>query len=214
MTDKVKQTVDDGKFVAYSYRLTNADGGDLLFEATTDAPDVMIYGNNPEVVPGLLVAIKGLSKGDKFDVTLPPAAGFGDVSADLVMHLPHDVFLNDEGKFPEEVKEGAELPMMTNTGQLVRGKVLKIIPEEVVMDFNHPFGGKTVRFEGEIVEVRDATPEEIAASKGEGCGCGCGCSHDSCVSGSCGCGDGHDDCGCGGDASSDACSCGDGCGCH
>lgn len=209
MSEK-ENKVGDGKLVAYAYKLIDTANGNVLFEATADAPDVMIYGDNPEVVPGLLVALKGLGKGDKFDVTLPPAAGFGDVSSDLVMHLPHNVFLNEEGKWPEEVKEGAELPMMTNTGQLVRGRVLKITPEEVVMDFNHPFAGKTVRFDGEVVEVRDATPEEIEASKGHGCGCGC--NHDGC-----GCGDGcdcgnheGDNCGCtdGGD-----CSCGDNCDC-
>ena len=72
------------------------------------------------------------------------------------------------------------------------------------MDFNHPFAGKTVEFAGEVVEVRDATEEELHPHHGCG-GCGCGKHQDD----SCGCGD---DCGCGGHSDSN-CGCGDSCGC-
>ena len=60
--------------------------------------------------------------------------------------------------------------MMTAEGFRVEGKVLEITPDKIKMDFNHPFAGLTVRYEGVIDEVRDATPEELKPS----CGCG-GC---------------------------------------
>ena len=74
--------------------------------------------------------------------------------------------------------------------------------ELAAMDFNHPFAGMTVDFDGEIIEVRDATEEELHPKHG----CGCGCSHHG------GCDDG---CGCHGDeGGKEGCGCGDGCGCH
>ena len=89
-----------------------------------------------------------------------------------------------DGELAEEVKVDAELPMMTQEGFRVLGKVLDITDSNVRMDFNHPFAGLTVRYDGEIVEVRDATPEELKPVHS----CGCGCGHDHCS-------EDHDHCG-------------------
>lgn len=188
------EKVEEGKYVAYSYKLYNDANGELLFETPEGQPDVMIYGLSHDVVPGLIVAMKGLSAGDKFSVTLPAEAAFGQRFDDNVIKLDKNLFLVD-GKLAEALKVGAELPMMTEQGFMVKGKVLEIGDNEVTMDFNHPFAGLTVKFDGEIIEVRTPTPEEIAALQNPGCGCGChgGCGDGECGD-SCGCGDEHCDC--------------------
>ena len=89
-----------------------------------------------------------------------------------------------DGKLAEEVQVGKVLPMMTAENFRVEGMVTEI-GDKIKMDFNHPFAGLTVRYEGEIVEVRDATPEDLP--QGGCCGGGCGCSG-GCDSGSCGSG--------------------------
>ncbi len=179
-------------FVAYSYKLYNDADSSLLFEAKADAPDVMIYGVSQEVVPGLISAIDGLSEGDKFDVTLPPAAAFGERYTENVLSLEKEIFERD-GELAEEVKPGAELPMMTAEGYRIIGRVVEVGETHVKMDFNHPFAGLTVRYEGRIEQVRKATPDELQPSHrcgcGGGCGEGCGNNGDSCSSGGC-CGDG------------------------
>lgn len=40
-------------------------------------------------------------------------------------------------------------------------KVLKIADEKVTMDFNHPLAGQNLHFNGEILDVRAATKEEL-----------------------------------------------------
>lgn len=188
MSETKKEIVGPGKFVAYSYKLYNDADGLLMFEAPESAPDVMVYGVNNEVVPGLAAVMEGLAKGDKFEVTLPPAAAFGDRNEEYVLVLDKEVFMRD-GKLAEEVKEGAVLPMMTAEGYRVQG-VVKKIDDKITMDFNHPFAGLTVRYEGKIEEVRDATPEELKPAQGCGgcCGGGSGdCGDGSCGGGSCGC---------------------------
>ena len=196
-----KEIVGPGKFVKYAYKLYSEPDGELLFETPGDAPDELVYGVSHEVVPGLIAAIKDLAAGDKFSVTLPPAAAFGDRYDDNVVELEKVIFERD-GKLADEVVVGAELPMMTAEGFRIVGKVLEITDKTIKMDFNHPFAGKTVKYEGEIVEVRDATPEELKPVGG------CCCGHDHCGDGGCGdhCGDG----GCGNDDSKSGC-CG---GCH
>lgn len=180
--------VEEGKFVAYSYKLYDDDNGALLFETPEGQPDVMIYGLSHDVVPGLVAAMKGLKAGDRFTVELPAEAAFGERFDDNVIKLDKELFMRD-GQLAEAVKVGTMLPMMTEQGFQVQGKVLAITDNEVEMDFNHPFAGLKVRFEGEVDEVRDATPEEIAALQSHGCGCGChgGCGDSSCGDG---CGDG------------------------
>lgn len=180
--EKTNEKVGPGKFVEYSYKLYNDSDNKLLFETPKDAPDEMVYGITPGIVPGLLNVMEGLSKGDKFEITLPPVAAFGDKNDELVMTLDKEIFMRD-GKLAEEVKVGKVLPMMTADNLRVEGTVTEI-GDKIKMDFNHPFAGLTVRYEGEIVEVRDATPEDLPQG---GCCGGCGGSG-GCDSGSCGSG--------------------------
>ena len=180
-----KEKVGSGKFVAYAYKVYDAKSGELLFEATKDEPDVMVYGISQEVIPGLIAAMKDLSAGDKFSVTLPPEVAFGERYEENVVELDPEIFMQD-GKIVPEVKVGAELPMMTQEGFRVLGRVLEVGPK-VKMDFNHPFAGRTVTYDGEIVEVRDATPEELQPVGG------CGCGHDHCGDHEGGCCGGHHD---------------------
>lgn len=184
MSDNKKEIVGPGKFVAYSYKLYNAENGKLLFETEAKTPDYMVYGVSHEIVPGLINALSGLSKGDRFETTLPPEAAFGQRSEEYLLELDRDIFMRD-GKLAEEVKPGAQLPMMTAEGYRVMGTVLEV-GKKIKMDFNHPFAGLTVTYKGEVEEVRDATPEELKPTGCGGCGgCGGDCSDDG---GSCGCG--------------------------
>lgn len=197
-----KQIVGPGKFIAYAYKLYNDKNNEILFETPEDAPDVMVYGVSHEVVPGLIEAMKGLSEGDKFSVTLPPEAAFGPRYEENVIKLEKNIFMRD-GELVSEVVVGAELPMMTQEGMMVKGRVIDITPEHVQMDFNHPFAGLTVRFEGEVDTVRDATPDELKPHT-----CGCGCYHsegDHQCGGHCE-GDCHDE-------GHEGCGCNGGCGC-
>lgn len=181
-----KEVVGPDKFVKYAYKLYSYPDGELLFETPKDAPDELVYGVSHDVVPGLLAAMKDLGAGDKFSVTLPPEAAFGDRYDNNVVVLEKEIFERD-GKLAEEVKVGAELPMMTAEGYRIIGKVLDIDDKGIKMDFNHPFAGKTVKYEGEVIEVRDATPEELKPAGG------CCCGHDHCGEG-CGDGCGDHDC--------------------
>ena len=92
---------------------------------------------------------------------------------------------------------GAYVPMMTADGFRINGLVKEVKPDSVVLDFNHPLAGSAVRFDGTILAVRDATPEELHPA--HGCHCG---------SGDCHC---DSDCNC--DNTSGGCHCDDTCNC-
>lgn len=187
------ETIDNGKFVAFSYKVTDDATGKLLFEAKENAPDMMVYGVTREILPGLAATLKGLKAGDRFSVTLPPAVAFGERSDDNIIEVPIEAFMRD-GKMADEVAVGAALPMMTAEGYTVTGIVNEIGEKGVKMDFNHPFAGLTVSFEGEVQEVRPATEEELNPHHGGCCG---GCADGHCAGEHCSdghCADGHCSC--------------------
>ena len=65
-------------------------------------------------------------------------------------------------KLGKRIRVGATVPMMTNDGRVVPGRVLEINDEKVKMDFNHELAGKTLHFTGEVLAVREATDKELA----------------------------------------------------
>lgn len=191
--ENTEQKAGPDKYVEYAYKLYNEENNELLFEATREHPDAMLFGMSPDIVPALEAAMDGLKAGDKFETVLPPDAAFGHRSEEMIMELDKEIFMRD-GKLADEVTVGALLPMMTADGHRVPGKVLEI-GDKIKMDFNHPFAGLTVRYDGEVILVRDATEDELNPQSGCGGGCcgGCG-SHEGDCGG--GCGDSNGSCGC------------------
>ncbi len=193
------EKIEPGKFVELGYKLYEvaSDGKQtLVHESDKDDPERVIFGVTRGMIQPLEKAIEGLEKGGKFDLVVKAKEAFGEYDPEQVVDLPKDIFVVD-GKFDDEmVKVGALVPMMTADGFRINGKVLEVSDSDVKMDFNHPLAGKDVRFEGEVLLVRDATPEELQPAHG----CGCGCDNGGCSDDHCGCGDDH--------------NCGDGCGCH
>jgi FKBP-type peptidyl-prolyl cis-trans isomerase SlyD len=67
-----------------------------------------------------------------------------------------------EGKIEDDLlKIGNAIPMQNNQGQALSGIVKEIKEDKVLMDFNHPLADVNLFFTGEILDVRDATKEEL-----------------------------------------------------
>jgi FKBP-type peptidyl-prolyl cis-trans isomerase SlyD len=141
--------------------------------------------------------LAGLKEGEPFEIRLSKNDAYGEINKDAIVDLPKSVFLVD-GKFDDElIAVGNTVPMMSSNGQRLNGLVLDINDENIKMDFNHPLAGDDLYFSGKVLEVREASDEELAQIlSGGGCGCGSGGCGDE------GCGDDHHDhshggCGCG-----------------
>lgn len=203
--------ISDNKYVTLTYDLNVGEGEEreLMEQATIDRPLAFIFGTN-SMLEAFEKQIDGLSDGDSFSFHLKPEEAYGDYDESKIIELPKNIFEVD-GKIDEEMLfEGNTLPMMDSSGNRLMGSVVSIGEDGVTMDFNHPLAGETMHFEGKVMEVREASAEEIAALfSGGGCGCGSG----GCGSGGCGsCGEGNeseDGCGCG----SSSGGCGSGCNC-
>ena len=184
--------ISDNKTVSLTYDLTvTAEEGEereLMERATKEQPLTFMFGMGM-MLEAFEKNIEGLKLGDKFSFVLTPEESYGEYNEENVVELPKQIFEVD-GKFDEErIAEGQTLPMMDAQGNRMMGSVLEIKPEVVVMDFNHPLAGETLHFDGEVIDIHESTPEEIASlTNGGGCDCGCGNdSKDECSDESCGC---------------------------
>ena len=183
--------------VEFSYDL-EVDG-QIVDRTTNEKPLDYIHGTG-SLLPKLEAQIEGMEPGDKFDVTLSPADGYGEVDPSRIIDLPKSAF-EVNGEVREDLLvPGNTIPMMNSMGGVIPGVVIEVTEDSVKMDLNHQMAGKTLHFTGEIHTVREATEKELTEGlHGEyvhSCGCG-GChGHDGGCGDCGGCGDDHD-CGCG-----------------
>jgi FKBP-type peptidyl-prolyl cis-trans isomerase SlyD len=198
--------IEKNKVVSLIYELrVDNSKGDVIESLNDDKPLTFLYGTGA-LLPKFEANIDGMKVGDAFAFDLKCEDAYGMATEDAVVEIPKHVFEVD-GEFDNDmVKEGNAIPMMDGEGNRLNGVVVSVGAETVTMDFNHPLAGDDLHFHGKIVEIREATSEElehghIHASSGGGCGCdsGCGCSTEesshahsegSCCSsggGSCGC---------------------------
>jgi FKBP-type peptidyl-prolyl cis-trans isomerase SlyD len=104
----------------------------------------------------------GLQAGDKFDFNLSPADAYGETDEGAIVQLPIDIFKKDGVVDMEILRVGNTVPMRDQEGNTLQGTVKAFNSETVTMDFNHPLAGYALHFAGEIISVREATPEEIS----------------------------------------------------
>jgi FKBP-type peptidyl-prolyl cis-trans isomerase SlyD len=190
-----------GKYsmVTLTYNLhIDDEKGEIVESATKEQPLQFLYGAGV-MLPKFESHLAGLREGEPFTIKLNRNDAYGDVNEDALVELPKHVFLVN-GEFDAElIKVGNTVPMMSSNGQRLNGLVMEVNDEIVKMDFNHPLAGEDLYFAGEVLEVREASDEEVAQILGGG---GCGCGSGSCGSGGC------DDDSCGTDNSGGGCGCG------
>ncbi len=155
--------ISQHKVVSVNYHLSSKvdDGAEELVEQTSkEKPFVFLFGTGG-LIPEFENHLAGKKAGEPFDFRIVAANAYGLYEDDYVAEIPKEAFHVD-GKFDEErVKEGEELPMLDAEGNQMIGLVVSVDDNNVTMDFNHPLAGHDLHFVGEILEVREATAEEI-----------------------------------------------------
>lgn len=123
-------------------------------------PFYFLFGESglPEKFEELL---SGKEQGEDFSFTLTVAEAYGSADDELIVNLPKSQFSNERGFSDDMLEEGGFLPLMDENGYPMQAKILKDLGEELLLDFNHPLVGFALHFEGNIIEVREATKEEI-----------------------------------------------------
>ena len=174
--------------VKIHYVLHDAEGNEL--DSSAGKEPLQYFHGNGMLIPGLEAMLEGKEEGTKFKAVIEPEEAYGVYNDKMVVEVPRSQF--EEGA-PLEV--GMKFQASTQDGQVCLVRVTKIEGDKVTVDANHELAGKQLTFDVEIVEVREATEEELSGLGGCGCGGGCGGCGGNCGEGDCGCGGGCEGCG-------------------
>ncbi len=164
--------------LAYSIQVEDAKG-DVLEHATVAEPRTLVFGMG-RLMKSFEDRLIGLKSGDKFEFIMSPDETFGEYKAEMVMDIPKTAFMVNGILKSDSLVKGKMIPMMDNHGNPFNGYITELKDDTVTMDFNHPLAGKSLFTFGEVLNVREATYEELNPAPS---GCGCGTPEDSCCGG-------------------------------
>ena len=141
------------KVATLNYTLKDKDNN--IIDESSDGSFRYLHGAN-NIIPGLENALEGKEAGDQLNVVVEPEDAYGERSLEQIQRVPKDMFPPDV-----DIKEGMQFHAQAPSGTPVIVTVTAIDGDEVVIDGNHPMAGMQLHFEVELVEVRDATEEEM-----------------------------------------------------
>ncbi len=147
--------IANNQVVTFHYTLTN-DKGEILDSSRDSEPMAYLQGGG-NIVPGLERKMLGHKVGDKFEVVVAPADGYGDKIGNGPRPVPRDTFEDSEG-----IEEGMPVMAQGPDGESFTLWVVKVEEHQIWMDANHPLAGETLHFAVEIVAIRNATKQELA----------------------------------------------------
>jgi len=174
--------ISKNKVVTIEYSLRD-EAGELLDSSEGGEPLIYLHGNE-NIIPGLEKFLEGKTAGDSISCTVPAAEAYGERDESLVFKVARKDFganvdIAPGMQFEAHGEDGAQIVT-----------VVDVLGDEVTIDANHPLAGENLHFDVKVVEVRDATEEEIEHGHVHADGCcedECACEDD------CGCSDGCSD---------------------
>lgn len=170
------EVIEDRTKVSIAYVLK--EKGRILEEIPASYPFVYIHGYN-NIIPGLESALAGRKLGERFSVDIPANLGYGPYRDDLIMKVPKaelqdvgelwlgmelEMFMdNDIREFQlpdtaDEFVEDLNLDSDESDGIFI---VKEIYRDSVLVDGNHPFAGKDLTFEVEVVSIEEPSFTEL-----------------------------------------------------
>ena len=155
--------IEKNKVASFHYKLSD-DNGVSLEESTGGDPVAFLQGAH-NILPAVERELEGLEAGDSKSVKLRPKQAYGEYNAEAVMRVPIKNLVGKGGK----VKVGQIIDVDTDQGPRTL-RVIKAGKFNATVDTNHPYAGKSLIFDIEVVDVRDATAEEIAHGHAHGLG--------------------------------------------
>lgn len=140
--------------VSLAYQVRTEDGV-LVDESPVSAPLDYLHGHG-SLISGLETALEGHEVGDKFDVAVGANDAYGQYDENLVQRVPKDVFMG-----VDELQVGMRFLAETDQGP-VPVEITAVEDDHVVVDGNHMLAGQNLKFNVEVVAIREATEEELA----------------------------------------------------
>lgn len=142
------------KVAVLNYVLKNDDGN--IIDESNDNTFCYLHGAN-NIIPGLENALEGKQAGDEVTVSIEAADAYGERDLANIQKVPRDMFPEDI-----DIQAGMQFQAQSSQGHPLNVTVTAVEANEIVVDGNHPLAGMRLHFDVQVIEVRDASPEEIS----------------------------------------------------
>lgn len=145
-------TVARHKLVYITYSILDQRG---MIVEQHDVPVGYVQGANSGILPAIESAVAGRKVGERIEIKLMPEDGYGVRDESLV-------FVDDLENVPPEFRRvGAEVMFENASGETKVFYVTAIENGQLTLDGNPSLAGQTVTCLVNVIDIRDATPEEI-----------------------------------------------------
>jgi FKBP-type peptidyl-prolyl cis-trans isomerase SlyD len=141
--------ITKNKVAAIHYTLRDNEG--TIIDSSEGREPLNYLHGAGNLIAGMEEGLEGKTKGDKLNLKISPEKGYGEKDETLVQKVPRSAFGD------QDVKTG--MRFSTNQGGVVT--VTNVGLENITVDANHPLAGVELNFAVEIVDVREASSEEI-----------------------------------------------------
>ncbi|MBI1422534.1 MAG: peptidylprolyl isomerase [Gammaproteobacteria bacterium] len=146
-------TISANKVVTLDYTLTD-DQGEVL-DQSQNGQFAYLHGAS-NIIPGLENALTGKTEGERLNVKVSPEQGYGVRDESLSQVVGMEMF-----ESPDQVQVGQQFHAQSGDGNRIVITVTNIDGDQVTIDGNHPLAGITLNFDVTVVNVRDATQQEL-----------------------------------------------------
>jgi FKBP-type peptidyl-prolyl cis-trans isomerase SlyD len=140
--------------VSIHYTLKD-DAGEVMDSSEGKDPLAYLHGEN-NLIPGLESELQGKVTGAKFVASIEAKDAYGDINEDFIQTIDRQMFQG-----VESIEPGMTFMAQGEGDQQRQVRVVEVEGDDVTIDANHPMAGKTLHFDVEVVEVREATEQEI-----------------------------------------------------
>jgi len=145
--------IGDQKVVTLHYTLTDNEG--RVIDKSEDGSFAYLHGAR-NIIPGLENALTGKSAGEELTVSVAPEEAYGTRDESMLQQVPKAMFEN-----PTQIAVGTQFQAQGPNGEMLIVTVMDVQDEHVVVDGNHPLAGVELNFDVKIVDVREASNEEL-----------------------------------------------------
>jgi FKBP-type peptidyl-prolyl cis-trans isomerase SlyD len=145
--------IGDQKVVTLHYTLTDNDG--KVIDKSEDGSFAYLHGAS-NIIPGLEDALTGKSAGEEMSVSVSPEQAYGVRDESMLQQVPKNMFED-----ASQIAVGTQFHAQGPNGEMLVVTVMEVQDEHVVVDGNHPLAGVELNFDVKIIDVRDASEEEV-----------------------------------------------------
>jgi FKBP-type peptidyl-prolyl cis-trans isomerase SlyD len=140
--------------VTLHYTLKDNDGN--VIDQSEDGSFLYLHGAM-NIIPGLENALTGKAAGEELSVSVSPEEGYGVKDPERIQEVPKEMFESSE-----EIKVGVQFHAQGPDGNAVVVTVVEVKDDVVIIDGNHALAGIDLNFDVKIIDVREASEEEIS----------------------------------------------------